>query len=129
VVISLTEQEEQEFIPLQGFDQINGDDARGVHPQRDLSPVLSSSSIEQPNTPQSVKKSFQKLMKTIESPLVESERAQKAQRRINRLERFTTTEFEESILKDSVIAKLKKVPFGQNYHHRFEPFGLCVLDT
>lgn len=64
VVKPLTEREEREFIPLEGFDQIFEDDARGIQPQpsqppregRDISPVLSSSSIEQPTTPRSVKK-------------------------------------------------------------------------
>jgi hypothetical protein len=54
VVKPLTEREEREFIPLEGFDQVFGDNARGIQPQssqpsregRDISPTISSSSIE-----------------------------------------------------------------------------------
>lgn len=96
VVKPLTDREEREFIPLQGFDQIDGE-GRGIPQEtspevqpRNQSPTLSSSSIEEPNTPRSVKKSFQKLRKTLdlESPLAIN--AEKANRRFTRLERYTT---------------------------------------
>ncbi|KAJ5364937.1 uncharacterized protein N7496_010650 [Penicillium cataractarum] len=115
IVKPLTDREEDEFIPLQGFDQVDGDDAHGINRTRERtrssqSPTLSSSSIELPNTPRSVKKSFTKLQRVIKSPLgAESERKEKVIRRIERLERFTITEFEESIIKDSVISKYKSV--------------------
>jgi hypothetical protein len=114
VVKPLTEREEHEFVPLEGFDQIFEDDARGKLPQpsrecRDISVALSSSSIEEPNTPRSVKKSFQKLRKVAQSPTDLAERVQKIERRITRLEDATVPRFEELILKDSLLAKVNRI--------------------
>jgi hypothetical protein len=114
VVKPLTKREEREFVPLKGFDQIFEDNARGKLPQpsreyRDISVALSSSSIEEPNTPRSVKKSFQKLLKVAQSPTDLAERVQKIERRITRLEDATVPRFEELILKDSLLAKVNRV--------------------
>lgn len=57
-----------------------------------------------------MRKSFAKLQRAVQSPLGdESKRKEKVNRRIDRLQRFTITEFEESILKDSMILKYKRV--------------------
>ena len=110
VVKPLSDREESEFVPLRGFDVFNSAEARGGAPPPEassahgrLSPAPSSSSIELPNTPRSLKKSFQKIRPYL------SASDKKLHRRIKRIERFTTIEYEESILKDSVISKFKKV--------------------
>jgi hypothetical protein len=105
VVKPLSDREESEFVPLRGFDTIDSAEARGgpPPPEARLSPVPSSSSIELPNTPRSLKKSFQKIRPYLPTS------DEKLHRRIKRIERFTTIEYEESILKDSVISKFKKV--------------------
>jgi hypothetical protein len=108
VVKPLSDREEREFVPLRGFDTIDSADARGSNQsastaQERLSPAPSSSSIELPNTPRSLRKSFQKIHPYLPAS------DEKLHRRIRRLERFTTIEFEESILKDSVISKFKTV--------------------
>jgi hypothetical protein len=62
MVKPLTDREEEDFVLLRGFDQINGDDTRGIDRTRSNdSPTLSSSSIKLPNTPRSIKKSLTKL--------------------------------------------------------------------
>lgn len=109
-----TEREEQEFVPLEGFDQPFGDDTRGIvlealQDSRELSPVPSSSSIEQPETPRSIKKSFSKLLKAINSPLDEAQKVEKVERRFTRIETTTITKFEEWIIKNSMISKVNKV--------------------
>lgn len=114
MVKPLTEREEREFVPLTGFDEIFGDNARGIKPQppqgdRVISPIPSSSSIEEPETPRSVKKSWQKLRKAIESPLDRPGRVEKVERRWIRLETKTVTKFEEVIIKDNLLAKSTKV--------------------
>ncbi|OKP14126.1 hypothetical protein PENSUB_181 [Penicillium subrubescens] len=128
VVKPLTEREEREFVPLEGFDQISEDDARGKLPQpsrecRDISVALSSSSIEEPNTPRSVKKSFQKLLKVAQSPTDLAERVQKMERRITRLEDATVPRFEELILKDSLLAKVNRV--RNEYTMMMNSFARC----
>jgi hypothetical protein len=110
VVKPLSDREESQFIPLRGFDTIDSAKARGEGEgplpeasQARVSPVPSSSSIELPNTPRSLKKSFQKIRPYLPSS------DEKLHRRIQRIERFTTIEYEESILKDDVISKFKTV--------------------
>ena len=106
VVTPLSDREEREFIPLRGFDMVDSAEARGApeaSAQDRLSPAPSSSSIELPNTPRSLRKSFQKIRPYL---LATDE---KLHRRIKRIERFTTIEYEESILKDDIISKFKTV--------------------
>jgi hypothetical protein len=65
VVKPLSDREEREFIPLRGFDIVDSAEARGApdisSAQERLSPAPSSSSIELPNTPRSLRKSFKKI--------------------------------------------------------------------
>ena len=104
VIKPLSDREEREFVPLHGFDIVNSANARGVlEGQERLSPAPSSSSIELPNTPRSLRKSFQKIQ-----PYIPAD-DKKLHRRIKRIKRFTTIEYEESILKDHIISKFNIV--------------------
>ena len=98
VVKPLSDREEREFIPLRGFDMVDSAEARGAPDistaQERLSPAPSSSPIELPNTPRSLKKSFQKIRALLATD-------EKLHRRITRIERFTIIEYEESVLKES----------------------------
>lgn len=116
VVKPLPDREEGEFIPLRGFDLINSADTRGV-PERSttqerLSPVPSSSSIELPNTPRSLRKSFRKIQpyKTADD--------EKLYRRIKRIERFTTIEYEEKCPQRRYCLQ---VQYSANQRHFHQP--------
>ncbi|KAJ5176233.1 transcriptional regulator family: Centromere protein B DNA-binding region [Penicillium canariense] len=92
---------------ITGFN-LDGNNARGI--QRTPSPTVSSSSIDQPITLRRIQKSFKKLKPYLPSPgQPVSINPEKLRRRFERIERYTTIEYEKGVLKDTIIETFREV--------------------
>ena len=90
-----------------GFDPTSAD-ARGE--LRTPSPgILSSSSIDAPTTPRSVRRSFAKAKRYLPTPTRPSLDPVKLKRRFERLTQYTVTEYEDSALKNTTIESFRTV--------------------